>query len=137
MVFIRTFVNRFLLALLAHFGGLGLVEISPDHVLAPVVNRMIGLVVVLIILDSVMMAAGMAANEYKDTKQKQELEALGLYCSNCAHLKHKMFGRLICGLTGQKTTESDACVNHSDYAGRRYKPAMSAVSAEARRIPPV
>lgn len=135
MVFVRSFVNRFLLALLAHIGGLGVVEISPDHVLAPVVNRMIGLVFVLIILDSVMIAAGMAANEYKDTKQRQELEALGLYCSNCAHLKHKLFGRLICGLTGKKTTEGEACADHSDYSGRRYRPVRSAVTADARRLP--
>ena len=139
MSFARTFVDNFLLALLAQVAALGgaveVINASTDGALTPIVNTLLITIVGTAIVSSFLYAAEKAVSEYRDTKQKQELGALGLYCSNCAHLKRKMFRGLVCGITGTGTTESGGCANHSDYARRRYKPVEMAVAAEVRRFP--
>jgi hypothetical protein len=87
-----------------------------------------------VILDSTLLAANTAVKEYAETKQRQELEALGLYCSNCEHLKRKMFSGPRCGVSGWKTSEAESCANHSDYARRRYKPAAKPLEGEFRYV---
>jgi hypothetical protein len=139
VVFVRVFVNRFLLRLLeqlallvaaaASFAGLS------GGALDSVIFSFGALIAVVMVIESMLSAAEMAVKEYGEVKQKQELEALGLYCSNCAHLKRKMFGRLGCGLTGQATTEGGGCADHSDYSRRRYRPVRMAIPVQSQRLP--
>lgn len=139
MVFVRVFVTRFLFKLVEQLtvllavaaGAAGLTGGTLDSVILPFG----ALIVVVMVIQSMLSAAEVAGKEYSEIKLKQELEALGLYCNNCAHLKRKMFGRLACGLTGLATAEGGSCADHSDYAGRRYRPLRMAIPVQPKRLP--
>jgi hypothetical protein len=129
-VFVRSFINRFFLWLIAHIAVLAGVDFATGNVFAGVAEAVGPLIVVLIILDSLFIAYAQAIDEYRETKQRQDLEFLGLYCINCRHLKKKIFGRFACALTGSYTTAGDSCAKHSEYSGRRAKQAPKAIDIE-------
>jgi len=135
VLFVRVFITRFFLSLIAHIGALLGINIVTDSVFAPVVEPLVPLFVVLMVLSSLIIAFAMAMDEYREEKQRQDLEVLGLYCSNCQHLRKKMFGRFACALTGSRTTEGNSCAKHSEYSGRRAKLTPKSIDIEILALP--